>query len=89
MSPRKSPSPRMSPRKSPSPRMSPRKSPSRRMSQSKKDKYANRPSPAFPAQDHCGDVMEGNDGLLYESRANKNGVCSWKKLPIEQQPSPM
>jgi len=80
-----------SPGKSPMMSSSPRKSPikSRRMTQSKKDKYANRPSPAVPAQEHCGEVMEGNDGLMYESRSNKNGVCSWKKLPIEQQPSMM
>ena len=82
-------SPRMSPRKSSSPRMSPRKSPSRRMSRSTKDKYAGRPSPPVPAQEHCGELMQGNDGLLYESRANKNGVCSWKKLPEGQQPSMM
>ena len=52
------------------------------MSQSKKDKYADRPSPPFPAQDYCGEMKEGNDGNLYESRPNKNGVCSWKKVKM-------
>ena len=43
-------------------------------------KYKDRKSPPYPANDYCGKMMKGNDGNKYESRANKNGVCSWKKI---------
>lgn len=43
-------------------------------------KYLDRPSPPFPANDYCGQTLPGNDGNMYESRANKNGVCAWKKV---------
>ena len=44
-------------------------------------KYANRPSPPRPANDPgCRDrVRRGNDGLLYQSVSNKNGVYRWVK----------
>jgi len=42
-------------------------------------KYRERPSPAFPANECCGRVMTGNDGNRYVSRADKNGVCTWKR----------
>ena len=43
-------------------------------------KYKNRPSPPYPANETCGKVMKGNDGLMYKSVANKAGICSWKKV---------
>uniref|UniRef100_A0A6C0I3I7 Uncharacterized protein n=1 Tax=viral metagenome TaxID=1070528 RepID=A0A6C0I3I7_9ZZZZ len=43
-------------------------------------KYQDRPSPPYPANENCGKVLQGNDGNMYESRANKKGICSWKKL---------
>ncbi len=42
-------------------------------------KYRDRPSPPYPANEHCGKTMKGNDGLLYKSVANSAGVCSWRK----------
>lgn len=41
-------------------------------------KYKTRNSPPYPANEHCNKKMKGNDGLMYVSRPNKNGVCSWK-----------
>ena len=41
-------------------------------------KYLTRDSPPYPANQFCGKTMKGNDGKLYESMPNKNGVCSWK-----------
>lgn len=43
-------------------------------------KYQNRKSPPYPANEYCGKTMKGNDGNMYESRPNKNNVCSWKKV---------
>ena len=43
-------------------------------------KYKERKSPPYPANENCGKRMKGNDENMYESRANKNGVCSWKKV---------
>lgn len=43
-------------------------------------KYANRPSPPYPANDYCGKQLLGNDGKIYLSQPNKNNVCSWKKV---------
>jgi hypothetical protein len=43
-------------------------------------KYKDRKSPPYPANEHCGETMKGNDGFIYESRVNKNSVCSWKKI---------
>lgn len=43
-------------------------------------KYKGRKSPPYPANQNCGKKMKGNDGLMYESKPNKNGVCSWKKI---------
>ena len=42
-------------------------------------KYANRPSPPYPANNYCGRQKRGNNGKMYLSKPNKNGVCSWKK----------
>jgi len=41
-------------------------------------KYTNRPSPPYPANECCGRLMEGNDGRVYRSNPNRNGVCAWK-----------
>jgi hypothetical protein len=43
-------------------------------------KYRERPSPPFPANQCCGEKMKGNDGRMYESRADKNGTCKWYVL---------
>lgn len=45
-------------------------------------KYINRPSPPRPANDPgCRDqILRGNDGLLYASVPNKNGVYRWVKF---------
>ena len=45
-------------------------------------KYVNRPSPPRPANDPgCRDqIRRGNDGLLYASVSNKNGVYRWVKF---------
>ena len=45
-------------------------------------KYVTRPSPPYPANECCGMVLEGNDGLTYESRADKRGVCRWYKVKL-------
>ena len=42
-------------------------------------KYQERPSPAYPANKCCGQIKKGKDGLMYESRPNKNKICTWKK----------
>jgi len=41
------------------------------------EKYKKRPSPPFPANQCCGEKILGNDGNMYESRADKNGTCRW------------
>lgn len=38
-----------------------------------------RRAPSLPAQSYCGSVRRGNDGELWQSRADKNGVCHWYK----------
>jgi hypothetical protein len=43
-------------------------------------KYKERPSPPFPANKCCGKKMAGNDGSMYLSTPNKNGVCAWRKI---------
>jgi hypothetical protein len=43
-------------------------------------KYTTRPSPPIPANKNCGKTAIGNDDNLYESRPNKNGVCTWRLL---------
>jgi hypothetical protein len=46
----------------------------------KKYKNKSRKSPPYPANKNCGKKMKGNDGNMYESKPNKNNVCSWKKI---------
>lgn len=43
-------------------------------------KYTQRKSPGLPANEYCGSKRKGNDGLMYFSKANKNGVCRWVKV---------
>jgi DNA ligase-1 len=43
-------------------------------------KYSSRGSPPYHANDCKGVTKRGNDGLLYESKSNRNGVYSWKKV---------
>ena len=45
-----------------------------------KTKKLNRPSPPYPANDYCGKKKKGNDGNMYTSKKNKNGICRWVKL---------
>lgn len=40
-------------------------------------KYYSRDSPAFPANKCQGQTKRGNDGKMYRSKANKNGVYRW------------
>jgi hypothetical protein len=39
----------------------------------------NRPSPSSSANKNCGKTMKGNDGNMYISKKNKNGICRWQK----------
>lgn len=43
-------------------------------------KYVNRPSPPFPGNQCCLKVLEGNDGRMYKSVPDKNGICRWQLL---------
>jgi hypothetical protein len=45
-------------------------------------KYLERKSPPYPANQCCGQKMQGNDGRMYESRADINGTCKWYLLKI-------
>lgn len=43
-------------------------------------KYTSRPSPPYPANECCDRKMMGNDGQMYISKMDKNGICKWIKL---------
>lgn len=43
-------------------------------------KYTSRPSPPYPANECCNRKMTGNDGQMYVSKMDKNGICKWIKL---------
>lgn len=92
---RKSPNKKASPkkRKSPKKKASPKKVANKKTSPKRQSgktscplsdlkKYTNRPSPPRPANDPgCRDqIHRGNDGLLYASVPNKNGVYRWVKF---------
>ena len=51
-----------------------------------------RPSPSDHAKDHKGERMKGNDGNMYISKADKNGVYRWikesNKSSVEKQSKP-
>jgi len=42
--------------------------------------HSGRPAPSEHAKDHKGERKVGNDGKMYESRADKRGVYTWKKV---------
>lgn len=63
----------------------PRKA-SKKSKKSKKSKYDTRPSPPVSAQDHPNEVLDGNDGRQYVSRADKKGVYRWQKLTSKSSP---
>jgi hypothetical protein len=42
-------------------------------------KYAERPSPPYPANECRGRIMKGNNGEMYISKAMSNGVYRWVK----------
>lgn len=42
-------------------------------------KYTQRPSPPLPANDYCGQRKRGNDGKMWTSAMDKNGVCRWSR----------
>ena len=44
-------------------------------------KYMNRKSPPYPANKMCGQKRLGNDDNVYHSKPNKNGICTWRKIP--------
>ena len=72
---------RKSPKRSKSSaRKSPKKADTRGCSLQHTKKYTQRASPAYPANQCCGDVMVGNDGNRWQSRPDSNGVCHWYKL---------
>lgn len=49
-------------------------------SKSPNAKYVNRPGPPYPAQ-NCKSMRKvGNDGLLYVSKQDKNGIYKWYKV---------
>ena len=39
-----------------------------------------RPSPSESAKLYCGKKKKGNDGNMYISKRDKNGVCRWYKI---------
>lgn len=43
-------------------------------------KYLTRKSPPYKANAYCWVVTEGNDGNLWLSKPDKNGVCRWKRF---------
>jgi hypothetical protein len=43
-------------------------------------KYLYRNSPSFPANNCRGNIINGNDGKLYRSTPDKNGIYKWKRL---------
>ena len=43
-------------------------------------RYVYRPSPPFPANQCCGEVLRGNNGRMYLSKPDVNGICRWQLL---------
>lgn len=43
-------------------------------------KYVTRPSPPYPANECCGQIMKGNNGAMYKSVPDTRGVCRWKEI---------
>ena len=52
-------------------------------------KYAERASPAYPANECCGQKKKGKDGRFYvSSRVGKQKVCTWKPVRKASEKSP-
>ena len=84
---RKSPKVKSPRRKSPKVKSPRRKSPVKfkmssigRCEPSDLKKYINRGSPPYPAQNCRNHKKVGNDGHLYSSDPDKNGIYKWKKV---------
>jgi len=43
-------------------------------------KYTTRKSPGLPANMLCGEKRMGNNGKMWKSVSNKNGVCTWRPV---------
>lgn len=43
-------------------------------------KYTTRKSPGLPANMFCGERRMGNNGKMWKSVSNKNGVCTWRPV---------
>lgn len=48
-------------------------------------KYTSRKSPPYPANECKGSVKKGNDGKMYKSIGNKNGVHRWVKMIYDEE----
>ena len=46
-------------------------------------KYTERNSPPYPAAECPDSIKKGNDGLMYKSVPNVNGIYAWKKVVVE------
>ena len=42
------------------------------------NKYLQRSSPPYPANEFCDRIKRGNDGKMYVSTPNQNKICTWK-----------
>ena len=77
-SPKKSSPKKSSPKKSSPKKSSPKKSnPSDCVIQTSK-KYTTRKSPPYPANKCRGKILRGNDGNMYRSASNINGIYTWR-----------
>ena len=47
---------------------------------STKNKYLNRPSPPYPAQNCKNEIKVGNDIFIYKSLPDINNIYKWKKI---------
>lgn len=43
-------------------------------------KYVNCPSPPYPANECCDQIMKGNNGLIYISKRASNGILTHAKV---------
>jgi histone H3/H4 len=77
--PKKSTKRSKKPKRSPSSRKSPKKT-EKGCTRQTTTKYANRPSPPYPANECQGQTFQGNDGEYYNSVMAKNGVYKWVKM---------
>jgi len=69
---------KLSPKKSSPKKSSPKKSnPSDCVIQTSK-KYTTRKSPPYPANKCRGKILRGNDGNMYRSASNINGIYTWR-----------